>query len=304
MSLKQNNRERYDSFLYYMSSAISDVFKDFNFQEESENQADKEDLMSVIQWMEDHWFFDNHDEIESACGYGKSKTKKRRVVKSSFDLLNENDKQFIKGLVESDLEDVGNEIENYVYECEDLGELPEGVSTEDFFNVLMNYFNKLDVGYEPPIRSSKTSKKPILKKKKPVKSSIDYRINKEDIDMFEGLDWGYGIQPYHSLSEISRVDYISERYDDLLNQIGFDGGYVVELNDGIKEYYGWNYGYDDLTDITDLFNKKIKTFRKPIESARFIIEDENGEVIASADTYEEAETVGGVKIIDTQSQGY
>jgi len=36
-----------------------------------------------------------------------------------------------------------------------------------------------------------------------------------------------------------------------------------------------------------------------IKSARFIIEDENGEVIASADTYEEAESVGGTRIIDT-----
>lgn len=40
--------------------------------------------------------------------------------------------------------------------------------------------------------------------------------------------------------------------------------------------------------------------RKRLYSARFIIEDENGEVIASADTYEEAESVGGYKIIDTK----
>lgn len=41
--------------------------------------------------------------------------------------------------------------------------------------------------------------------------------------------------------------------------------------------------------------------KKEISSARFIVEDEHGEIMASADTYEEAETVGGAKIIDTQN---
>ena len=42
----------------------------------------------------------------------------------------------------------------------------------------------------------------------------------------------------------------------------------------------------------------IASSRRGIKSARFIVEDENGEIIGSADTYEEAETMGGAKIID------
>lgn len=42
--------------------------------------------------------------------------------------------------------------------------------------------------------------------------------------------------------------------------------------------------------------------RKPIKSARFIVEDDYGTVIAEADTYEEAQAVGGTTIIDTQKQ--
>ena len=40
----------------------------------------------------------------------------------------------------------------------------------------------------------------------------------------------------------------------------------------------------------------------PIKSARFLIEDENGVVIAEADTYEEAQTMNGATIIDTQNE--
>ncbi len=45
-------------------------------------------------------------------------------------------------------------------------------------------------------------------------------------------------------------------------------------------------------------NEKDFTSSKKVMSARFIVEDENGEVIGSADTYEEAETMGGARIID------
>lgn len=64
------------------------------------------------------------------------------VVESS---LNKNDKKFIKGLItDSSMEDPNEKIENYTYECEELGELPEGTSREEFFNELLDYFNELD----------------------------------------------------------------------------------------------------------------------------------------------------------------
>jgi hypothetical protein len=39
-------------------------------------------------------------------------------------------------------------------------------------------------------------------------------------------------------------------------------------------------------------------YNEKLFSARFIVEDEFGEVIGSADTYEEAQTMGGARIID------
>jgi len=45
----------------------------------------------------------------------------------------------------------------------------------------------------------------------------------------------------------------------------------------------------------------LSNSRKSIKSGRYVVEDENGEVIASADTYEEAETVGGAKIVDSNN---
>jgi len=46
----------------------------------------------------------------------------------------------------------------------------------------------------------------------------------------------------------------------------------------------------------------VRNSRRPVKSARFLVEDENGEVIAEADTYEEAQTVNGATIIDTQNE--
>lgn len=48
-----------------------------------------------------------------------------------------------------------------------------------------------------------------------------------------------------------------------------------------------------------MIEKNIITSRKPVKSARFIVEDESGVVIGEADTYEEAKTLNGI-IIDTQ----
>ena len=47
-----------------------------------------------------------------------------------------------------------------------------------------------------------------------------------------------------------------------------------------------------------MFSRMDVASSRRIKSARFIVEDEYGEVIGSADTYEEAETMGGAKIID------
>ena len=47
-----------------------------------------------------------------------------------------------------------------------------------------------------------------------------------------------------------------------------------------------------------MFSRMDVASSRRIKSARFIVEDEDGEVIGSADTYEEAETMGGAKIID------
>ena len=84
-------------------------------------------------------------------------------------------------------------------------------------------------------------------------------------------------------------DDVYVREDDVYGTIKkLNGNYVdVKLDNGNIETY-----YADSCFLVNSY--------KSIKSARFIIEDENGEVIASADTYEEAESVGGTRIIDTQ----
>lgn len=60
-----------------------------------------------------------------------------------------------------------------------------------------------------------------------------------------------------------------------------------------KAYYTYWEGGDPVDYEYDFKKGGFK-----IKSARFIVEDEFGEVIGSADTYEEAETMGGARIID------
>ena len=55
-----------------------------------------------------------------------SKNASKNASKNSFELLSQEDKDFIQGLVEdSTLEDFGSEIEEYAYECLDLEEVEE-----------------------------------------------------------------------------------------------------------------------------------------------------------------------------------
>ena len=101
---------------------------------------------------------------------------------------------------------------------------------------------------------------------KKVNSSFERDINEEDFDLFDEQ-----IAEHISPSLISKVSYISDEYDRGLERVGFDGGYEVTLNDGTVRYFAWNYGGKDLTEITDLFNRKIKPYvDKGINSSRQI----------------------------------
>lgn len=103
----------------------------------------------------------------------------------------------------------------------------------------------------------------VQSEKKAVKSSINYKINEEDILLFEGdEDFGGGIREHYPLSEIAKVEYAPDKLEDKLDKLGFDGGYKVTLKDGSVKYYGWKYGRSELTDVMkDLFES-----RKIVES--------------------------------------
>ena len=92
-------------------------------------------------------------------------------------------------------------------------------------------------------------------------------------------------------------------FDELIGVVENIKGLVMKAKD---LNYDCKYGYVlDFLDckVGNLLNnmkyaKLDLTSSRKIKSARFIVEDEDGEVIGSADTYEEAETMGGAKIID------
>lgn len=97
-----------------------------------------------------------------------------------------------------------------------------------------------------------------------------------------------------------------------MNEKDFDEliGVVENIKDLFMKAKDLNYDhrYDYVLDFLDCkvgnllnnmkYSKLDLASSRKIKSARFIVEDENGEVIGSADTYEEAETMGGARIID------
>ena len=111
----------------------------------------------------------------------------------------------------------------------------------------------------------------------------------------------------------SEVVWENENY--LISTTGFDDKYYVD--DKLRPWKAFQFFYNlddaiayaqsnpnegddifpDERDVIDIYNS-----RKPVKSARFLVEDENGEVIAEADTYEEAQTMNGAMIIDTQNE--
>ncbi|WP_405289459.1 hypothetical protein [Methanobrevibacter sp.] len=62
---------------------------------------------------------------------------------------------------------------------------------------------------------------------------VNYKINKEDVEIFEEA-----IKGHMNLEDVKTVAYLSSRFDDFLESIGFDGAYVVNGN----RIFAWNYG--------------------------------------------------------------
>ena len=103
--------------------------------------------------------------------------------------------------------------------------------------------------------SSRQIKSSLIRSSKDIESNI----NEADFDIFSEE-----ITEYIPLFKIKKVDYIPDDCD--LTSVGFDGGYEVVLKNGIVKYFAWNYGNDNLIEITDLFNKKFKSRCKSINS--------------------------------------
>lgn len=133
----------------------------------------------------------------------------------------------------------------------------------------------------------------------------------EDISLAMGEDslektLKYIIRNYDLSEYVEDYDDIWDTFEAVKELLG-----VSELLDAVAKASGYDelseclayiFRQNDFREWQERKGEEIESSRT-IKSARFIIEDENGEVIASADTYEEAESVGGMKIIDTQSKG-
>jgi len=102
----------------------------------------------------------------------------------------------------------------------------------------------------------------------------------------------------------SSLDTVKVTYDDGTTMIT-DFNADVSREEIADYYYGntfniGSYPKEELHKVVKVeFPNSKGFFENYIKSARYIIEDEWGEVIAEADTYEEAQSVGGARIFDT-----
>ena len=113
----------------------------------------------------------------------------------------------------------------------------------------------------------------------------------------------------------SRKPIKSSKVSDIADEkmISFEDVYSVFEQYGYEDYKGEAKKFlnSDIKDVQDKFDEmaELKVMfdledwsDNEITSARFLVEDENGEVIGEADTYEEAESLGGTIIVDSESQ--
>ena len=113
----------------------------------------------------------------------------------------------------------------------------------------------------------------------------------------------------------SRKAIKSSKVSDIADEkmISFEDVYSVFEQYGYEDYKGeakkfLNSDWEDVQDKFDEMAELAVMFDledwsdNEITSARFLVEDENGEVIGEADTYEEAESLGGAIIVDSESQ--
>ena len=119
----------------------------------------------------------------------------------------------------------------------------------------------------------------------------------DDKGVFQSLQIKSALWDYNK----EAVDEIMKYCDDLHLPCGVAGNTFTVAKDFVQGPYK-NIEFESVEQVKQEIDNFVKSSRKPVKSARFIIEDENGEVIAEADTYEEAQTVNGAKIIDTENQ--
>ena len=87
------------------------------------------------------------------------------------------------------------------------------------------------------------------------------------------------------------------------NGYGHCYGYADDENQYVEKSFDSHPAFGLACDTVPVVFEKIQSSRKPVKSARFLAEDDDGQILAEADTYEEAESVAGcTKVIDTESQ--
>lgn len=85
-----------------------------------------------------------------------------RKLNESFELLNKNDKEFIRNLIKNpDIEDLNLSIEDYAYECLDLEEIEES-KFDAWKQQLLAYAASIDVIEESSKKTSKRLKEGTL----------------------------------------------------------------------------------------------------------------------------------------------
>lgn len=119
--------------------------------------------------------------------------------------------------------------------------------------------------------------------------------------IFNGLEFvGFDsniIGPYGK-SDFYEWEVEEESYYDEYGNFHEEVGQYVDTSPNVD----WSVFIDSEGGDTYYVRIAGETSEMELASARYIVEDENGEVLASTDTYAEAESVGGSKIIDTKEE--
>ena len=83
---------------------------------------------------------------------------------------------------------------------------------------------------------------------------INWDINMEDVEFWLGYD-----SP--DLSDVAKVSYFADELEDLAYEAGYEGGYVVDYNDGSQGYFAWRPYPHNLDPLEELYLEEVRTLK-------------------------------------------